>query len=62
MSELKVISWFLWLYASYVLVLVTVGSRRLTQMFPEGHRWWHGWAEFFAMVFFGLAAIFNPWR
>ena len=62
MSALLAIGWAVWLFMAVVLVLDVVGWRGLTNMFPEGWRWWHLPAQLATLAHFAAVVHFNPWR
>ncbi len=61
MSVLYAILWLLAVFISVGAIYLTVGSWALTQMFPEGQRWWHMWARIAALMLFAAIIKANPW-
>ncbi|PRC92620.1 hypothetical protein [Solimicrobium silvestre] len=61
MSELKTISWLVWLLVSIWLVFHFIGFGGLCAMFPEGKRAWHLPAQLASLAIFAAAILCNPW-
>lgn len=59
-SALGHILWFVGMVASVFAVLVTVGDLGLTNMFPEGQRWWQWPSRVAALALFAAFVLFHP--
>lgn len=46
----ETVLWFVAMASSLFVFCETQAWRGLTRMFPEGHRRWHSWARFVALV------------
>lgn len=52
--SLYAVAWFCGLIASFVLIYASFGSWGLTQMFPEGRKWWDLPFRAAALIFYAL--------
>jgi hypothetical protein len=62
MQALLTIVWFLSLLISVDLIFVFVGFSGMTQMFPEGKRWWHFPVQLLTLAIFAAVVLFHPFK
>jgi hypothetical protein len=60
MPALKVILWLGWLWISWRSVFVFVGAEDMTQMFPEGRRWWLLPSQIASLGMFAACVLCHP--
>jgi len=59
-EELKTIGWFISTLSSIWLIFAFVGMNGITDMFPEGKRWWHLPAQLGTIAFFAVMVLLHP--
>jgi hypothetical protein len=62
MAPLLSMIWLVVFVFSIMLLFHFIGIARLTDMFPEGRRWWHIWAQLSAIAFYTIIVLINPWK
>lgn len=62
MTALLAIGWAFATLFSVVMIYASFSNRGLTQMFPEGRRWYHAPLRLLSLALFAALVLFNPWK
>lgn len=62
MTALIAIGWAVALLFAVGTLQLTLGDWQLTNMFPEGKRWYHPFGRLLAMALFAAVVLANPFN